>query len=282
MVKIILASLFIMNASATWARNYTTTFPLTENPLSENGNWINAFPMRTSGGVAYGTQTGLETHPPYNDAAAVLAGQWGPDQSVTAIIHSINQQGGNVYEEVELNVRMIITATTIAGYDVDFKCAHEGFSYVEIGYWNGTHGDILKNEGTLFKQISGPGVYNGDTIKVTAIGDVISVYQNGKQLMSITDNNPNHPKTGSPGIGCYQQGASGVNSDFGLSRFTATDNEPVSIQNNNRKPVQQNKVKQKSYFSINAQGIYSVTYQLHNSTERVNLLGKKGKSSGIK
>jgi hypothetical protein len=214
------------------ARTYTTNFDLTENPISEGGSWINAMPMRTSGGVAFGTQTGVESHPPYNDAAAIVAGSWGPDQTAWGTVHTVNQQGGNVYEEVELNIRMTITKDSIWGYDTDFKCSRDGSQYVELGYWKGTPRDIIGVEGTLFKQILGggvPGLHDGDIIKLSAIGNVVTVYQNGVQLIQVTDTDPRHPKTGAPGIGCYQQGASGVNSDFGLTSFTATDDGATAI-----------------------------------------------------
>lgn len=62
-------------------RYYSTTFPLTENPISEGGVWVTGADalstvVRSSGGVAYGTQTGNEydeTPKRYNDSQAYLA-----------------------------------------------------------------------------------------------------------------------------------------------------------------------------------------------------------------
>ncbi|OAI52842.1 hypothetical protein AYO44_16410 [Planctomycetaceae bacterium SCGC AG-212-F19] len=209
---------------------YTTNFPLTENPISEGGRWINGRAMRTSGGLAFGTQSGVGG-PPYDDSSAVLTGAWGPDQAVWATVHTVNQQGGtNIYEEVELNVRMTITQTSIAGYDVDFRCAHDGSQYVELGYWRGTPDSVISIEGTLLAQVRGsaaPGLYDGDVIKMTAIGNVITVYQNGAQILQVIDNA--HPTTGSPGMGQWMHGPVGLITDFGLTSFTATDEIGPSV-----------------------------------------------------
>jgi hypothetical protein len=61
---------------------YTTTFPLTENPISESGVWTTGndsfqSAVRTSGGLAYGTQTGNEWQQMpalYNDSQCYLSG----------------------------------------------------------------------------------------------------------------------------------------------------------------------------------------------------------------
>ena len=62
---------------------YATDFNLTENPISEGGNWINGgitgldgHNVQTSDGYAYGTPASVM----YSDPTAVLAGSWGADQ----------------------------------------------------------------------------------------------------------------------------------------------------------------------------------------------------------
>ena len=59
-------------------------------------DWMN---VRTVPGLAFGTQAG-NTLPPYNDSIAVLAGPWGANQTVTATVHAVNQQGPPAFEEV--------------------------------------------------------------------------------------------------------------------------------------------------------------------------------------
>jgi hypothetical protein len=52
------------------ARTYTTTFPLTENPISEGGNWINGKAvgldwanLATTNGMAIGLESGFTNTP---------------------------------------------------------------------------------------------------------------------------------------------------------------------------------------------------------------------------
>src|SRR4030095_11258728 len=96
-------------------RTYTTNFPATENPISEGGNWLNGQrdgldwkDMRTTPGFAFGTQDG-SGGPPYNDSTAIVTGTWGPDQTVQATVRTVNQQSGNIYEEIEIRLRLSIT-----------------------------------------------------------------------------------------------------------------------------------------------------------------------------
>ena len=59
-----------------------------------------------------------------------------------------------------------------------------------------------------------------DAVKATMIGNVITVYINGGQMVQVTDDKF---KSGNPGIGFFIDGATGVNRDFGFSSFMATD-----------------------------------------------------------
>jgi hypothetical protein len=225
------------------ARTYTTNFPLNENSISEGGNWINSTPpIRTNNGLAYGTQTGLESHPPYNDPVAVLSGAWGPDQAAWGTVHTVNQKGGNIYEEVELSLRMTIAPTALHGYNVDYKCSHDGSQYVEIGYWKGSPGNVIGSNPSEPALAQGwnpvyPGLHDSDIIKATAIGNVITVYLNGVQILQYTDTDPTHTHDGAPGIGFYLQGISGVNTDYGFTSFTATDGVTSAIDKMQILPV---------------------------------------------
>ena len=84
--------------------SYATGFPSTENPISENGMWINAgsigldwHNVRTTPGLAFGTQAGANL---YDDSVALLTGTWGNTQTVSATVHSVNP--GATQEEVEV------------------------------------------------------------------------------------------------------------------------------------------------------------------------------------
>jgi len=76
-------------------QTYTTTFPLTERPISENGRWITGgtvgldwTDVRTMPGLAFGSEVGIVD---YTDSWAVLTGAWLPDQTVTATVRTDSQ-----------------------------------------------------------------------------------------------------------------------------------------------------------------------------------------------
>ena len=64
------------------------------------------------------------------------------------------------------------------------------------------------------------GVKDGDVVKATMIGKILSVHINGVQMIQISDDRfPN----GNPGVGYYLEGATGMIGDFGFSKFMASD-----------------------------------------------------------
>jgi chitodextrinase len=211
---------------------YTTNFPLTENPISEGGNWINGKTdgvdwgdVRTTPGLAFGTNAGG-----FADSTAILDGSWGPDQMAQATVHSVNQTD-NIYEEVELRLRSTILAHSNTGYEINFRCSKTGNTYSQIVRWNGPLGNFTYLWASSGSQY---GVANGDVVKATMIGNVITTYLNGVQLAQVTDNTY---ATGNPGMGFYLSGATGVNADYGFTNFTAsdslsTDTTPPSIPAN--------------------------------------------------
>lgn len=202
---------------------YTTNFPLTENPISEGGNWTNGktdgvdwSDVRTSKGLAFGTQV-PPTGPPYNDSVALLKGTWGPDQMATATVHTVNQQGGGTYEEVELWLRGSISPHFTTGYEINLRCLTGPETYVQFGYWDGP----LNKFGGL-GSTTGPGLHDGDVISASIVGDTITIWINGIQVLQGKD--PlNRYTTGNPGMGFYYQGSNGSDSDYGFANFTATD-----------------------------------------------------------
>ena len=209
-----------------WAQGtYSTNFAGTENPISEGGRWINGgvagldwANVRTTPGLAFGTQTGLIE---YNDAAALLSGNWGPDQTVQATVHSTNQNDG-IFEEVELRLRSSLSAHNATGYEITFRCSKTANAYAGIARWNGALGDFTALVGGNGSQY---GVADGDVVKASMIGNVITVYLNGVQIFQTTDNTFS---SGSPGIGFdlwlnHNAGSQNTNADFGFTSYSATD-----------------------------------------------------------
>lgn len=176
--------------------------------------------VRTTRGFAYGTETGGRRPAPqkYDDSTALLKGVWGPDQTVEATVRSRSpNQDGSVFEEVELRLRSSVAPHSCTGYEVMFRCSKIQRAYCNVARWEGPLGKF-----TMLKESYGSqyGVEDGDVVKATMIGTLLTVYINGAQVVQLRDD---RFPSGNPGLGFYLEGGSGVNSDYGFSRFTATD-----------------------------------------------------------
>ena len=215
----LLALAFLVVAGAE-ARTYTTNFPLTENPISEGGNWINGGTVgldwtnvSTTPGLAIGRDPGTTN---YDDSTALLTGSWGPNQTVSATVYTVNQND-QIFEEIEIRLRSTLSAHRCTGYEVNFSARSSSNAYVQIVRWNGALGDFTELDG---RQGSAYGIRTGDVVKATIVGNVITAYINNVQVLQVTDNTFS---TGSPGMGFYLQNATGKNGDYGFTSFTASD-----------------------------------------------------------
>jgi hypothetical protein len=217
-----LALAFLWGANA-MAKPYSTKFPLTESPISEKGNWINGgtvgldwYNCQTNGTMAFGTDGSGK----YTDPTSVLTGTWGPNQTVTATVYTVRQTD-SLYQEVELRLRTTITAHSITGYEINFRCLPGSDSknryidrYIEIVRWNGA----VRNF-THINRTAGPGIKNGDVVKATISGSTITAYVNGTQVLQGIDSTYT---SGNPGIG-FNYGCNGTYGNFGFTSFTASD-----------------------------------------------------------
>ena len=213
------------SASTGTHRTYTTNFSLTENPISEGGKWTNGQAagldwanVRTTPGFAFGTESGGTRTAPqkYDDSAALLTGAWGPDQTAQATVHAVNQND-QIYEEVELRLRSAFSAHKGTGYEILFRSSKTAKAYCEIVRWNGPLGSFTYLDRAKGSQC---GVANGDVVKATMVGNAITAFINGVQVLQATDDTF---KSGDPGMGFYIDGATGVNADYGFTSFMATD-----------------------------------------------------------
>lgn len=203
---------------------YSTKFPLTENPISEGGKWIN-------GGVVGLDWTNISTTPglaighegdiPFSDATAILAGMWKADQEAEATVYALSPTV-SCGQEVELRLRTSIAAHSITGYEVSFSTAFGGLL---IARWNGSLGDfdvLLNQSGMIAK--------NGDVVRATIVGNVISAYVNGVLVGQATDSTY---ASGSPGMGFNfvdgVAGCAGANADYGFTSFSALDSTQASF-----------------------------------------------------
>jgi hypothetical protein len=192
--------------------------------MSENGSWINGqavgldwHDVSTTPGLAIGHQSGSS----YTDGTALLTGAWGPTQTVEAVVHAVNPKE-SCYQEVEMRLRSTLTAHNCTGYEISFKATKSASAYLIIVRWNGPLGDF-----TYLKNSSGAeyGIAEGDTVKATIVGNVITAYLNGVAVGTATDSTF---ATGNPGMGFNLETGDasciGTNGDYGFTHFTAMAN----------------------------------------------------------
>jgi len=198
---------------------YTTRFALAESPISEHGLWESgraAFDwadVSTIPGRAFGLESGVTG---YDDATALLTGTWGPDQTAEATVFT-SHQNDKLWEEVELRLRSDFSVHVATGYEILFKCSKSNQAYHDIVRWDGPLGKftyLSHKEGAEY------GVADGDVVKATIVGNVITVFKNGVKMAQVTDATFT---TGRPGIGFFLQGGTGTNRDYGFTSFSATD-----------------------------------------------------------
>jgi hypothetical protein len=201
-------------------RKYSTSFPLTESPISEGGNWINGSKEGLDWGYVSTTAGQTHTHPgtaPYADATALLTGTWNPDQTAQATVGNIADacHSDTCYPEVELRLRSTLSAHLCNGYEIAFSLKPNELAYLIIVRWNGPLGDftyLFNQKGSQYQ------AKKGDIIKATVVGNVISAYKNGVLMAQASDKVFN---SGNPGMGFNERS---YNGDYGFSSFTASDN----------------------------------------------------------
>jgi hypothetical protein len=189
--------------------NYATDFAITESPISEGGAWhhtgLDWTSVVTENGNAHGTQT--NNTPRYSDSYAYLSG-FPANQSAEAVIY-LNDDGSSGNKEVELLLRWSDSAHSAQGYEVLLN--HRG-AYAQIVRWNGPYGDF-----TYIGWATPPVPKTGDVFSAKIVGNVITAYLNGVQIMQATDSTW---ATGQPGMGFYVD-SGGSNAAFEFSSFTA-------------------------------------------------------------
>ena len=109
-----------------------------------------------------------------------MTGVWRQDQTTEATVRSVSQNS-SIFEEVELRLRTTISPSRITGYEINFRCTRDGSQYVQIVRWNGPLGDF-----TYVATTTGPGIRDGDVVKATIVGNVISAYINGVRVLQGT------------------------------------------------------------------------------------------------
>ncbi len=202
------------------ARSFSTRFAADEMPLSAGGAWLGGksagldwADVASASGLVYGLESGTGG---YDDSTALLAGAWRPNQTAEATVHTVNQND-KISEEVELRLRSGLSPHSATGYEINFRCLKTKDAYTEIVRWDGPLGKftyLSHKDGAQY------GVKEGDVVRATVVGTLIRVYLNGVLVNQAADGT--FP-TGSPGIGFFLQGATGLNRDYGFTSFSASD-----------------------------------------------------------
>ena len=221
----------------TWvlAQTYSTSFPLTENPISEAGKWTGGQSadanlwgdVETSAGMAYGVSEPTT----YGDPTAILTGSWAADQRAQVTV-KIYKTPTVCCHEIEVRLRVTISPKKITGYEV-YCSIVPGNRYCHIARWSGPNGLYCNIEPSSPSM----SLVNGDVLTGTISGSnppLIIGYVNGVQIMQVsdtgneggegTDCGPGRPvfSSGSPGIGFYDDKNDGQWTSFGVSNFTAS------------------------------------------------------------
>jgi hypothetical protein len=221
----------IVSNAMTPSHPFSTTFPATENPISQSGVWIsghaagNGCPVNTPAfcfgdvqtrpGQAFGTIQGPtgctgQRGQNCNDSTAVLAGSWNRVQTAQAIIYTNGTLNTSDFDEVELRLLTTISANSITGYEI--TCSVSGDNYIGMARWDGPTGSFQ-----TFPTVQ-HSCKNGDDFKATvdASGN-FTVYLNGAVVFTLHDTTYT---SGAPGIGFS---GNGTLTDYGIKSFTATD-----------------------------------------------------------
>lgn len=193
---------------------YSTSFALTENPISEGGKWLNGLAdgldwadVKTANGVAVGTQI-YNDH--YNDSTAILQDTWAADQRVRCTVYKSGTPLGQ--PEIEIRLRSSLAAHVNEGYEclISLTSSYDA----QIVRWDGLDDFHYINEAS-----SSPVINDGDTIEAEIVGGHIKFWHNG---ILITEADDSVYLSGNPGIGFWNTAASQDENDkYGFKDFQA-------------------------------------------------------------
>ena len=183
---------------------YSTTFPNTENPLSEGGKWINGKVVggnwnnvQSVTGKAFAAQFVSLGASRYDDDIAVLNTTFTANQFAEGRVFRTPGYMSSDHHEIELLLRFSITSGNAHGYEILW--AQEG--NMAIVRWNGPLGDY----DALLDGIPGSPAVDGDVLRAEIIGNVITVFKNGTQVatVNVTSAGGTVWSTGQPGMGFW-------------------------------------------------------------------------------
>jgi hypothetical protein len=199
--------------------SYSTKFPKTEDPISEDGRWIGGKTVGLDWGnvsTKPGYATGIAGPKRFADSVALLTGDWPANQSVELVV---DKRKVKLYPEVSMRLRSSLGKHNCDGYEISYSLRDDDTAYLIIVRWNGALADF-----TYLVNTQGPqyAVKTGDVVKTTIVGNEIKTYKNGVLMGSAKDNTYIH---GNPGFGFNERN----NGDYGISSFSATATDGTTL-----------------------------------------------------
>jgi hypothetical protein len=175
-----------LTVTAATGNTYSTSFappPAPENPICENTgsgcNWIGGSSAGSSlwGDVQTlpGQAFGVSEPTGFGDPTTLLTGTWGANQTTQATVIITNSSAQTTCcHEVEVRLRMTISANSISGYEAYCSIMIDN-QYCHIARWNGPNGSYC-NIDSATPAIN---LNNGDVLAATATGTnpvIINLY----------------------------------------------------------------------------------------------------------
>lgn len=210
---------------------YETSFPGSEDPISEGGVWLGAggFPnnnrLKKVSGIACGIAVG--TAPPW-DPQAYVTGFASNGQRVDATVF-VDPAMGNCQHELEILLRTSDNGTYIRAYEVNCQFGQALIGALVLYRWNGDgSADALPGGGSI---VQNGGVFaSGDLFSASVTGDTVSIYWNNILQYQITDSSPQKISTGAGcGLAVFRRDTAngGCDDTFdtstGFTHFVADD-----------------------------------------------------------
>ena len=210
-------------ATSSGSAPYVTSFPATENPISESSNWLNGLldgkdwtNVRTLANTkAYGTQTGSGG---YDDSLAFLKDrsynntQYAKGKLFWSATEAFSQEA-----ELFLQGKFVNGSPNNAyGYELLFTLPTAGTCGGRIVKWLGAKGSFTY-ETSPFASWRW---LNGEALKATLVNGIVSMYVENMLIAQWTDGSPY--TGGVPGMGMYVPQAA-TNANFGWQSFEGGD-----------------------------------------------------------
>jgi len=205
------------------AESYSTTFPTTENPLSEGGIWVEGGTTGllwtnwnvTGASVVTGTQGGSGG---FDDSLAHLATWTSKNQHVKGVIFlNGGRPAGNF--EIEILLRFAITANDARGYEI--LVSVENDYAPQLSRWSGAFNTFTTVPADIppdVTTVTTPA--DGNTFEAYIFGSHIIAAWNGTLIARWTDTTYS---TGKPGLGTYVGQASSTGfTGFKNAQLTGT------------------------------------------------------------